>query len=185
MREYMRNTDRAMSNLEALPGGFNALRQLYENVQEPLLNATQGGGGDGAANPLASMLAAAGLGSGAAAAGTGSGAGAAAGARPGETAPLPNPWAAGSGAGSGGTVGGGSAAAGGGAAGDLGALAGLGGIGGLPAMDSGAQAAMMQQVQGRRCRCYFLANKPLFANQQCLWVHRADLWNALRTLHPS
>lgn len=33
MREYMRNNDRALSNLEALPGGFNALRQLYENVQ--------------------------------------------------------------------------------------------------------------------------------------------------------
>lgn len=33
MREYMRNNDRAMSNIEALPGGFNALRQLYENVQ--------------------------------------------------------------------------------------------------------------------------------------------------------
>ena len=39
MREYMRNNDRAMSNLEALPGGFNALRQLYEYVQEPLMNA--------------------------------------------------------------------------------------------------------------------------------------------------
>jgi ubiquilin len=33
MREYMRNNDRAISNIEALPGGFNALRQLYENVQ--------------------------------------------------------------------------------------------------------------------------------------------------------
>lgn len=33
MREYMRNNDRALSNIEALPGGFNALRQLYENVQ--------------------------------------------------------------------------------------------------------------------------------------------------------
>jgi hypothetical protein len=32
-REYMRNNDRALSNIEALPGGFNALRQLYENVQ--------------------------------------------------------------------------------------------------------------------------------------------------------
>eukprot|EP00882_Tetradesmus_deserticola_P034827 GHRQ01040114.1.p2 GENE.GHRQ01040114.1~~GHRQ01040114.1.p2 ORF type:complete len:100 (-),score=29.86 GHRQ01040114.1:39-338(-) len=33
MREYMHNNDRALSNIEALPGGFNALRQLYENVQ--------------------------------------------------------------------------------------------------------------------------------------------------------
>lgn len=37
MREYMRNNDRALSNLEALPGGFNALRNLYENVQVGLV----------------------------------------------------------------------------------------------------------------------------------------------------
>ena len=106
MREYVRNNDRAMSNLEALPGGFNALRQLYENVQEPLMNATQGmgAGGDTAANPLASMLAAAGLGGsgaatgGGAAAGGGSSGGAGTGSTsPGGTQPLPNPWAAGGG----------------------------------------------------------------------------------------
>jgi hypothetical protein len=39
MREYMRNNDRALSNIEALPGGFNALRQLYENVQVCMLPA--------------------------------------------------------------------------------------------------------------------------------------------------
>lgn len=55
MREYMRNNDRALSNIEALPGGFNALRQLYENVQEPLLNATTGPD----ANPRAALAAAA------------------------------------------------------------------------------------------------------------------------------
>jgi ubiquilin len=33
MREHMRNTDRAMSNLEALPGGFNVLRNLFETIQ--------------------------------------------------------------------------------------------------------------------------------------------------------
>ena len=110
MREYMRNNDRAMSNLEALPGGFNALRQLYENVQEPLMNASQadngGGGSSGAGdNPLAGMMSALGL-SGAAAAGTAggqAGAGAAGGApgsgsNPEGMQPLPNPWAAGGGA---------------------------------------------------------------------------------------
>merc|ERR1719171_1876348 len=44
MREQMRTTDRAMSNLETMPGGFNALRRMYENFQEPLMNATSGGG---------------------------------------------------------------------------------------------------------------------------------------------
>lgn len=33
MREHMRHADRAMSNLEAMPEGFNALRRLFENVQ--------------------------------------------------------------------------------------------------------------------------------------------------------
>eukprot|EP00898_Chlorokybus_atmophyticus_P006757 jgi/Chlat1/7082/Chrsp57S06778 len=42
MREMMRTTDRAMSNIEAHPEGFNALRRMYENVQEPIMNsATQ------------------------------------------------------------------------------------------------------------------------------------------------
>ncbi|EPS67253.1 hypothetical protein M569_07523, partial [Genlisea aurea] len=60
MREMMRNTDRAMSNLESSPEGFNMLRRMYENVQEPFLNATSmGGGGASAAtgtNPFASLL---------------------------------------------------------------------------------------------------------------------------------
>lgn len=39
MREQMRNIDRAMTNIEALPGGFDALRRMYTEVQEPLLDA--------------------------------------------------------------------------------------------------------------------------------------------------
>lgn len=38
-QEMMRNHDRAMSNLESIPGGFNRLRQLHEQVQEPLMEA--------------------------------------------------------------------------------------------------------------------------------------------------
>ena len=53
MREMMRNTDRAMSNIEALPGGHNALRRMYETVQAPLEEgltpaATLGGAGGSA-----------------------------------------------------------------------------------------------------------------------------------------
>lgn len=40
MQEMMRNQDRALSNLEALPGGMNALERLYRDVQEPMMNAT-------------------------------------------------------------------------------------------------------------------------------------------------
>ncbi|KAL4377074.1 hypothetical protein GQ457_02G013190 [Hibiscus cannabinus] len=40
MRVMMRNTDRAMSNIESSPEGFNMLRHVYEIVQVPFLNAT-------------------------------------------------------------------------------------------------------------------------------------------------
>ena len=45
MREMMRNTDRAMSNIESLPGGSAALHKLYNEVQAPLFEASQGGSG--------------------------------------------------------------------------------------------------------------------------------------------
>ena len=41
MQELMRNQDRAMSNLESLPGGQNALQRMYRDIQEPMLNAAQ------------------------------------------------------------------------------------------------------------------------------------------------
>ncbi|KQK23813.1 ubiquitin domain-containing protein DSK2a [Brachypodium distachyon] len=57
MREMMRNTDRAMSNIESSPEGFNMLRRMYETVQEPLLNATtMAGEGDRNSNPFAALL---------------------------------------------------------------------------------------------------------------------------------
>ncbi|TYH78639.1 hypothetical protein ES332_D03G002800v1 [Gossypium tomentosum] len=58
MREVIRNTDRAMSNIESSPEGFNMLRRMYETVQEPLLNATTmtGTTGNGGSNPFSSLL---------------------------------------------------------------------------------------------------------------------------------
>ncbi|CAK7329090.1 unnamed protein product [Dovyalis caffra] len=59
MREMMRHTDRAMSNIESTPEGFNMLRRMYENVQEPFLNATTMGGNSGndlGSNPFAALL---------------------------------------------------------------------------------------------------------------------------------
>ena len=49
----MRNQDRALSNLESMPGGFNALRRLYTDVHEPMMNAAQEGFGP--ANPFANL----------------------------------------------------------------------------------------------------------------------------------
>ncbi|ETW07053.1 hypothetical protein H310_03132 [Aphanomyces invadans] len=51
MREMMRNQDTALRNIESHPEGFNALRRMYTEVQEPLLNATSSNAGIGASNP--------------------------------------------------------------------------------------------------------------------------------------
>ncbi|EEA06158.1 UBA/TS-N domain-containing protein [Cryptosporidium muris RN66] len=39
MKEVMRNSDRAMSNIESIPGGFSALKRMYQTVQEPMWDA--------------------------------------------------------------------------------------------------------------------------------------------------
>lgn len=39
MQNMMRNQDLAMSQIENIPGGFSALRRMYEDVQEPLMDA--------------------------------------------------------------------------------------------------------------------------------------------------
>nr|XP_060623159.1 ubiquilin-1-like [Anolis sagrei ordinatus] len=44
MDEIIRNHDRALSNLESIPGGYSALQQLYNDIEAPMLNALQGNG---------------------------------------------------------------------------------------------------------------------------------------------
>ncbi|KAE9003387.1 hypothetical protein PF005_g13818 [Phytophthora fragariae] len=43
MREMMRNQDTALRNIESHPEGFNALRRMYHDVQEPLMDAAASG----------------------------------------------------------------------------------------------------------------------------------------------
>ncbi|EFA03017.2 ubiquilin-1 isoform X2 [Tribolium castaneum] len=38
-QELLRSNDRAMANLESIPGGFNALQQMYRDIQEPMLTS--------------------------------------------------------------------------------------------------------------------------------------------------
>nr|BAE38196.1 unnamed protein product [Mus musculus] len=78
MQEMMRNQDRALSNLESIPGGYNALRRMYTDIQEPMLNAAQEQFGG---NPFASLV---------------SSSSSAEGTQPSRTEnrdPLPDPWA--------------------------------------------------------------------------------------------
>ncbi|BFY97203.1 hypothetical protein BsWGS_00243 [Bradybaena similaris] len=53
LQELMRSQDRAMSNLESIPGGFNALQRMYRDIQEPMMNAAQETIGS---NPFASLV---------------------------------------------------------------------------------------------------------------------------------
>ncbi|XP_071054787.1 ubiquilin-1 [Onthophagus taurus] len=39
LHELMRTHDRALSNLESIPGGYNALQRMYRDIQEPMLSA--------------------------------------------------------------------------------------------------------------------------------------------------
>lgn len=62
-QELLRQQDRALSNVEAMPGGLNLLSRMYTDVQEPLLDAAaqqmQGLAGAPAAapeNPFAALL---------------------------------------------------------------------------------------------------------------------------------
>lgn len=51
LQELMRHHDRAMSNLESVPGGFNALQRIYRELEEPMMNATLG-----SQNPFAALV---------------------------------------------------------------------------------------------------------------------------------
>lgn len=85
LQELMRSHDRAMSNLESVPGGYSALQRIYRDIQEPMMNAATD---SFARNPFA------GLGGGADAANPQQGSE--------NRDPLPNPWAAAGGGGAGG-----------------------------------------------------------------------------------
>jgi ubiquilin len=54
MQEFMRNHDRAVSNLEGVPGGMAALQRLYQDVEQPMVDAAQQQ--IGGANPFASLV---------------------------------------------------------------------------------------------------------------------------------
>ncbi|CAB1421281.1 unnamed protein product [Pleuronectes platessa] len=75
MQEMMRNQDRALSNLESIPGGYNALRRMYTDIQEPMFSAAREQFGS---NPFSAL-----------------GGGSDSGVQPSRTEnrePLPNPW---------------------------------------------------------------------------------------------
>ncbi|XP_063982563.1 ubiquilin-1 [Diachasmimorpha longicaudata] len=51
LQELMRSHDRALSNLESIPGGHSALRRMYRDIQEPMLAAVTN-----ERNPFAALI---------------------------------------------------------------------------------------------------------------------------------
>ncbi|XP_043478472.1 ubiquilin-1 [Leptopilina heterotoma] len=51
LQELMRSHDRALSNLESIPGGYSALRRMYRDIQEPMLAAAANN-----SNPFAALV---------------------------------------------------------------------------------------------------------------------------------
>ncbi|XP_014484053.1 PREDICTED: ubiquilin-1 isoform X1 [Dinoponera quadriceps] len=51
LQELMRTHDRALSNLESIPGGYSALRRMYRDIQEPMLAAATNG-----RNPFSALV---------------------------------------------------------------------------------------------------------------------------------
>ncbi|CAH2076685.1 unnamed protein product [Thlaspi arvense] len=185
MREMMRNTDRAMSNIESSPEGFNMLRRMYENVQEPLMNATtmSGNAGNNAdSNPFAALLGNQGAAQGRDASNNPTTTNAETGtvnAVP-NTNPLPNPWgaAAGQTTAPGRTNSGGDTRAPG--LGGLSGLAGLEGLGGLgilggdPTVGATPDASQMNQ---------FLQNPAMSQMMQSL-LSNPQYMNQIMSLNP-
>jgi ubiquilin len=52
-QELMRNQDRAISNIESMPGGLNALQRIYQDIEEPMMNAARD---TFTRNPFAALL---------------------------------------------------------------------------------------------------------------------------------
>uniref|UniRef100_A0A182ND48 Ubiquilin-like protein n=1 Tax=Anopheles dirus TaxID=7168 RepID=A0A182ND48_9DIPT len=122
LQELMRSHDRAISNLESVPGGYSALQRIYRDIQEPMMNATF-------RNPY----------SGTSDSGSTSGAG---GANPQQgtenRSPLPNPWSSGGAGAAAGAAGGAAAGRGAGATDAAGTPLGL--------LNTPAMQSLMQQM---------------------------------------
>lgn len=156
MRQAMRSQDLAMSQLENLPGGFNALRSMFENIQEPMMEAAQ--------NPQAQQ-------------GSSQGTTSAPPTAPVNSA-LPNPWG-GSGAqpamptGLGSDPFGGFGAAGGNPFGGM-----RGGMGGMGGMNPAQAMAMMQNPMMQQMMQQMMANPAVLDQVRC-WGARCSGWRRL------
>ncbi|XP_077533500.1 ubiquilin [Haemaphysalis longicornis] len=166
LQELMRTQDRAISNLESAPGGYNALRRMYTELQEPIMNAAQEQFGG---NPFASLLE-----SGNAQSGGQSEGGQTQSSQGRENRnPLPNPWAGGGGGtpgSGGGTPDGGSGTPAGG---------GLGGMFGTPGMQS-----VMRQLAEDPSLMQNMMSAPYMQNMLRTLASNPDMANQMLSSNP-
>ena len=157
MREAVRSQDLALSQIENHPEGYNALRRMYEDIQEPMFDAAQAannpaGANRGTTGPSVPMPIP---------------------AAPNASA-LPNPWGrpAATPAPMGGMPGGfGANPYGGGMGGGMNPYAGMGGMGGggmPPGVDPAQAMAMMQNPMMQQMMQQMMSD-PNFIQQVCIY----------------
>ncbi|EEC07228.1 ubiquilin 1,2, putative [Ixodes scapularis] len=182
LQELMRTQDRALSNLESVPGGYNALRRMYTELQEPMMNAAQEQFGG---NPFASLLNAGGAGSPGAPPQPQQEAGGQSPSNQGteNRNPLPNPWAPGSGGSPAGNGTGGQAPPAGGVLGGLGGLGGPGtggaGMFGTPGMQS-----VMRQLTEDPSLMQNMMNAPYVQNMLQALAANPEMANQVMASNP-
>ncbi|XP_037566342.1 ubiquilin-1 isoform X2 [Dermacentor silvarum] len=167
LQELMRTQDRAISNLESAPGGYNALRRMYTELQEPIMNAAQEQFGG---NPFASLL---------------ENNMQSENAPPDQSQssqgtenrnPLPNPWAPGGGpTGTGGSTG----TTDGGSARGTGGTGGLGGMFGTPGMQS-----VMRQLAEDPSLMQNMMNAPYMQNMLQTLASNPDMASQMLATNP-
>jgi len=180
-QELMRTQDRALSNLESIPGGYNALQRMYRDIQEPMLDAVQESRLAG--NPFAGLV------SGNAPAGTDPSQQSQQGVE--NRDPLPNPWVPNAtpatntttGAGTGTTTTAGSGTAG--APGSLGSALGGGGMMNTLLQNSGAMQnllnapytqQLLETIAGdENMAQQLIGSNPLFANNPAMQEHLRNI----------
>ena len=145
MQQAMRNQDLQMSQIENMPGGFNALRRMYEEVQEPMMESAA----NAANRPTSTST-------------TSSYATPSSSSAPNSSA-LPNPWGAPATAPGGGVPG--MSPFGMGAPPAFNPYGGMGGMGGMPpGMDPAQMAAMMDNPMMQQMMQQMM-NDPAFIQQ--------------------
>ena len=167
MREAMRSQDLALSQIENHPGGYNALRRMYEDIQEPMMDAQNAAAHASASNTWGGSTAASTNTANPSSGSINSTALPNPWGRP--AAPAANPMGGYGGAGAGGFGGANPFAAMGGLGG-MGGMGGAAGAGGLGGIDPAQMNAMMSNPMVQQMMSQMMSD-PNFIQQVCIVLY--------------